>query len=84
MIIGGNRPIVVDTERWLRTMGSWTIDGRPVFPDVQRHTGLLGQQPWRDEPTWEERKSILARTSRDPVITDDNMVTEWWAFDTYP
>ena len=45
---------------------------------------ILGQEVWRGGPTWEARESILRRTLDDPIITDDNMATEWWAWDTYP
>ncbi|WP_437769570.1 hypothetical protein WMF27_07680 [Sorangium sp. So ce281] len=45
---------------------------------------LLKEQDWRGGPTWEGRESILLRTQDDPIITDDNMATEWWAFGTYP
>ncbi len=45
---------------------------------------LLKEQDWRGGPTWEGRESILLRTQNDPIITDDNMATEWWAFGTYP
>jgi hypothetical protein len=57
-----------------------------VLPPTRRAADLdlLREQDWRDGPTWEPRASILVRTQDEPIVTDDNMATEWWALGTYP
>ena len=87
MIIAGDRPIRIDRDRWRRQLQRWTIDGRPVIDARYRDKDfatILNQRRWRGIPTWENRLAILRRTSSAPVITDDNMATEWWAQGTYP
>ena len=87
MMIAGFDPIVIDRARWREKLLSWRVGGELVA-DPAVHTPaieqLLNQEIWRGGPTWEDRESILRRTRDDPVITDDNMATEWWAFGTYP
>ncbi|WP_437613650.1 hypothetical protein WMF20_12930 [Sorangium sp. So ce834] len=86
MLIASDGPITIDRARFERKLDAWHIDGRPVLPAGSRaaQLDLLKEQDWRGGPTWESRESILQRTQGDPIITDDNMATEWWAFDTYP
>ena len=86
MLIAGDQPIVLDPRRFERKLDAWRIDGRLVLPPTRPAAALdlLREQDWRGGPTWEERAAILARTTNDPMITDDNMATEWWAFETYP
>ncbi|MDA1094628.1 MAG: hypothetical protein O3A25_15330 [Acidobacteria bacterium] len=87
MMIAGFEPITWNPDRWRTAMLAWTIQGEPVIDPV-RDAGvldaILAETSWRDSPTWEERDQILARSLNETVITDDNMATEWWAFDTYP
>lgn len=87
MMIAGFDPIVRDVDRWRAKLETWTVAGRPVLDPTADATAIdevLGQQIWRGGPTWEDREQILARTATEPVITDDNMATEWWAWSTYP
>ncbi len=87
MLIAGDSPIVVDRDRWRRSLAGWEIDGSPVV-DVERDASqieqMLQEAMWRGRPSWEGHASILERTHAEPLITDDNMATEWYAFDTYP
>ena len=87
MMIGGFDPIVIDRERWREKLVSWKIGGELMADPVVQAAAveqILGQDTWRGGPTWEGRESILRRTLDDPIITDDNMATEWWAWDTFP
>lgn len=86
MIIASASPLVIDRDRWRRMLTTWTIDDRPVLPDADEGVldRIVNQPVWRGGPTWEDRGSILGRTVDIPVITDDNMETEWWLWDTYP
>ena len=66
---------------------SWRPSRSRLFDPVA-DDGLIDQfsaeRMWRGGPTWESRAQILSRTRREPVITDDNMATEWWAWETFP
>lgn len=86
MLIAGDEPIAIDRAAFERKLDAWTIDGRAVLPPTRRaaELDLLREQDWRGGPTWEPRASILARTQAEPIVTDDNMATEWWALETYP
>lgn len=87
MMIAGFDPIDWDPVRWKTAMEGWTIQGRPVIDpvrDVRVLDLILAEEVWRGGPTWEDRGRILARSTDEVVITDDNMATEWWAYDTYP
>ncbi len=86
MLIAGDTPIVIDRVRFEQKLDTWQIDGRRVLPPTRpaAQLDLLREQDWRGGPTWEERAAILARTGAEPIITDDNMATEWWAFENYP
>jgi hypothetical protein len=82
-----NRSGVVNMTASGIVYGGGSYDGRPVIDPV-RDAGvldrILAQDAWRGGPTWEDRALILARSTDEAIITDDNMATEWWAFDTYP
>ncbi len=84
MLIGSDSPITINRERWRQKLLQWRIDGRPVLQSDRqgdRHRATLdrivNQSRWRGKAAWEPRRSILHRTRREPVITDDNMATEW-------
>ena len=87
MVIAGDSPILINLENWFVDLLDWKIDGEHVI-DPERDESdlhrLLFQTEWRSEPAWESRARILQRTARAPIITDDNMVTEWWAFQAFP
>jgi spermidine synthase len=87
MMIAGFDPISWNPNRWKTSLEAWTIGGRPVIDpilDAGVLDAILAEDSWRGGPTWEDRTRILARSLNETVITDDNMATEWWAFDTYP
>ena len=87
MMIAGYDPIVIDRARWRDKLVTWRIGGKLMVDPVVHAAAveqILGQEMWRGGPTWEGRESILRRTFDDPIITDDNMATEWWARDTFP
>ncbi len=87
MMIAGFDPITWNPDRWKANLEAWTIHGTPVIDpllDAGVLDAILAEDTWRGGHTWEDRVRILARTTDEPVITDDNMATEWWAFDTYP
>lgn len=87
MMIVGFDPIVIDRARWREKLVTWSIEGELVADPVVHAAEveqILGQEIWREALTWEGRASILRRTLDDPNITDDNMATEWWAWDTFP
>ena len=87
MMIAGFEPVSVDRERWRDVLTSWRIDGELMLDgdqDPEAVELIINQQIWDGGPTWEGREAILARTQNEPVITDDNMATEWWAWNTYP
>jgi len=71
-------PVAWDAVRWKTAMEAWTIQGRPVIDPV-RDAGvvdrILAQEAWRGGPTWENRALILARSTDEAIITDDNMAT---------
>lgn len=87
MVLAGFDPIRLDFDRWRVELSEWTIRGTPVFDPVA-DDGLIDQlsveRTWRGGPTWESREQILSRTRRGPIMTDDNMATEWWAWETFP
>ena len=65
----------------------WRIDGKLVLdvqPTDEAIAKIVDQDIWRGAPIWEGRAEILARTASAPLIRDDTMPTEWWAFETYP
>lgn len=79
-------PIGVDRERWRQVLGELELDGGRVFdPSRQTHLARLeevlamadGMDSGGGAGVLESRESVLARTAGYPVITDDNMATEW-------
>ena len=72
--------VALNRDKILKAVDKYLPQGKVVGAIEQ----LLNQEIWRGGPTWEDRESILRRTRDDPLITDNNMATEWWAFGTYP
>lgn len=87
MLAASDTPIEIDRSRWRAAMMEWRIDGKPVV-DISRDREalieLIAHDEFRGEPAWEDRESILTRTADEPIVTDDNMVTEWRARNTFP
>jgi spermidine synthase len=84
-------PVQFDAARWNEALRAWRIDGQPVFdlsqPEDQKRLAevlhdadpsAIGGVEAHVEPC----ASILARSLKDPALTDDNMVVEfsrkWW------
>ncbi len=87
MIIAGNEPVVIDRARFQRKLLQWRIDGKAVVPPDLRHEdlfNLLTKPKWHDTPTWESNAHMVERTKGLPVITDNNMATEFRHADTHP
>jgi spermidine synthase len=85
-------PIAWDFQRWRRTLESYRIDGRAVFDPERAEdravldrlmamAASLGPQATRtqDRPI-EPCPDLLARTAGKPMVTDDNMGSEWRHF----
>jgi spermidine synthase len=91
MVAVSDSPISVDRSRWRRLLANYRIDNRPTFrPDDPLHRerfeqvlalavdfGAGSHAPPDEEPFLERREHILSRTEKLPIITDDNMFTEW-------
>jgi spermidine synthase len=80
-------PINFNKTLWKSVLMKYNIDGRPVF-DLSKpeHVAKLDQilaladetpQPRRQGNEIETRSELLARWQGFPLITDDNMGTEW-------
>jgi spermidine synthase len=85
-------PIAWDFPRWRRTLESYRIDGMPIF-DVARDEDrgkLDGLSAWESSLApgkegaagrqIEPCPDVLARTTGERVITDNNMGSEWLRF----
>jgi SAM-dependent methyltransferase len=80
-------PIQVDKERWRKVLENYTLEGKPIFnladaEDRKILDDVLALADTLPGSTYitrgmESRDSILRRTRGVPIITDDNMVTEW-------
>jgi len=80
-------PIRVDRERWRSVLSSYRLEGKPILDlgvgedrdllehILQKADTLSGNQYVSEG--METRENILRRTAGLPIITDDNMVTEW-------
>ena len=86
MLIVGEQAITIDRARFERLLNAWQIDGQAVLPPNLQAADLdlLTEQKWRGGSTWEDGTSILARTRNTPLITDDNMASEFGSLETYP
>ncbi|HEY3835431.1 MAG TPA: hypothetical protein VGL72_02615 [Bryobacteraceae bacterium] len=84
-------PIQVDKARWRSTLENYTLEGKPVFnlsqptdqeilARVLHYADTLPGDPYQVQ-SMETRENILRRTQGLPLITDDNMATEWRDYD---
>lgn len=84
-IAASDAPLVLDRELWRKRLTEYRIDGQPVFDltqpkhqqrleDVLRYAEYVRDPPGLDAETCAH---LLARTQGEPLVTDDNMVTEW-------
>ena len=73
-----------DPARWAAALSAWKIDGRMVL-DLSREADRRRIVSLQAEVTpgagtgaeLEKREAVLARLRDVPIITDDNMATEW-------
>ncbi|MGQ0614140.1 MAG: methyltransferase domain-containing protein [Planctomycetaceae bacterium] len=75
-LAAGDAPLHVEAAAVRSQLEAWTIDGArmldPARPECRaRIDEILGAGDWEGKP------SLEARTRASPVITDDNMATEW-------
>src|SRR5581483_3608022 len=84
-------PIPVDKVRWRNILSHYRLEGSPVFnlsqPDDQdlldrviEFADTLPGDRYQVK-AMETRENILRRTEGLPIVTDDNMVTEWRNYD---
>ena len=66
----GNGTFEPNPERWKEVLAAYRIDGSPVVDRAQAERIVAGA-------SWEDARSLLDRTAGVPVITDDNMASEW-------
>lgn len=82
-------PLAIDRERWRRVLEAYRIDGRPVFDlasETQRQClqavlALLpadGEGLARRTAAYEPCRSVLRFAREAAIVTDDNMLTEWY------
>jgi len=80
-------PILASRDRWRNTLTNYRLEGQPILDlalaedrDLLDHIlGKAGTLPGNQYVSegMETRENILRRTAGKPIITDDNMVTEW-------
>ena len=80
-------PIQIDKARWRRVLENYSLEGKRMFnladpEDRKIVDGIIAIADTLPGPTYvsrgmESRENILRRTLGMPMITDDNMVTEW-------
>jgi spermidine synthase len=88
-LLVSDAPIDLDVNRWRRNLISYRIDGHPVFhmdrpadaAALQRilslPAGANEVSPNADKRPMESCANVLARIGETPIVTDDNMGTEW-------
>jgi len=88
-LIVSDSPLTFDAARWRRVLASYVIDGKRVFPtdspaQIESFDSLVAIPSESSDPgiaaaerRMEHCDSILQRTASLPLITDDNMGTEW-------
>lgn len=77
-------PFTLDKNLWKQELATYQIDGHPVFhlsnpAHQKRFEEVLDQPDELNSPNgvYESRDSMLKRLANAPLITDDNMGTEW-------
>jgi SAM-dependent methyltransferase len=77
-------PFTLDKERWKEALTSYRLEGKPVFDlsnplHRERLEEILSVADEPDAPKsmHETRAGMLKRLVKVPIITDDNMGTEW-------
>jgi predicted membrane-bound spermidine synthase len=77
-------PFALDKERWKEALTSYRLEGKPVFDlsnplHRERLEEILSVADEPDAPKsmHETRAGMLKRLVKVPIITDDNMGTEW-------
>lgn len=80
-------PIPISPSRWRNTLVNYRLEGKPILDlwlsdDRELLNHILAKADTLPGNTYvsegmETRKNILRRTQGNPIITDDNMVTEW-------
>ena len=77
-------PFTLDPELWRQKLTDYQINGRSVFDlsnplHRRRFEEVLSGPRQLDDPTgfYESRSSMLKHIPKSPIITDDNMGTEW-------
>jgi spermidine synthase len=77
-------PISIDQSRWKEALTHYAIEGKPVFDltkpyDRMRLEEVLKTTEKSSDPHSlnEDRAHMVNRLSGTPIITDDNMGTEW-------
>ena len=87
MMAVSNSPINLNKERWRQMLENYKLDGKPVLDltkpealkrlnDILEYVDSLPGIPVNYE-RMETREVLLERTKALPIVTDDNMVTEW-------
>ena len=84
-------PIPVDKGRWRKTLESYCLEGKPIFDltqsgdrDLLAHVMQIADTLPGDKyqvKGMETRDNVLRRTQAKPIVTDDNMATEWRNYD---
>ncbi|WP_429028983.1 spermidine synthase [Bradyrhizobium sp. I1.14.4] len=80
-MVASNAPLRWDYVRWRKVLEAYTIDGKSQFnpTDKADHDLLdtLVHEYGLDSEMVEQCPILMARTAGLPVVTDDNMGTEW-------
>jgi hypothetical protein len=84
-------PIRVDKDRWRKALMNYSLEGKPIFELSQPKDQELLARVLQFADTlpgdtylvkgMETRDSVLRRTEGLPIVTDDNMATEWRDYD---
>lgn len=79
-----DNPFTLDKERWRQALTNYSIDGHPVFDlSIPLHQRRLEQvlniadESADPKAGSESRAHMMKRLANSPIITDDNMGTEW-------
>jgi SAM-dependent methyltransferase len=91
-IAGSNAPLHPDRERWKAALQAWSLDGCPVFGEAEADAASLQSLLSRldtlnETPSatgLESDESLRRRLGDGPLITDDNMHSEWYPAEEPP